>query len=121
MSTSSSPQLVRHVIYFPDGDVAVASTKASDDEGKIIHVFCIHTSTIASHSTHFADDLREKARSPSIDSYSGIPLVRYSDETKFLECMCLPSFRAALRRSLTPFTLNKLYSGLFTTECQSFR
>lgn len=84
MSAAKSPELVRHP-YFSDGDIAVASTNASDEEGNIIHVFCIHLVKIASHSSAFADDLRKKAKSPDIDRYSGLPLVRYSDEAKYLE------------------------------------
>lgn len=113
MSTvTDTPNLIRHKkIYFPDGDIAIASTKVNG-AGYCL-VFRIHHSTLASHSTHFADDLNAKLESNSNDQYDGIPLARYPDEPECLEGMSLFHFWRDI------YLLTLLFDQRYSVQCTS--
>lgn len=77
--------LVRYTkLYFPDGDVAITSTKSSKATKP---VFRVHLSTIAEHSSQFANNLKNNVESVNGDDYyDNVPLVRYPDEPELIAC-----------------------------------
>ena len=80
------PKVIKHSIWFPDGNVILQTTSPSEDE---FHLFRCHKSVLSKHSVVFAEmfGLENYVCVRRSEEYEGVPVISIPDASADVDAL----------------------------------